>query len=232
MQPYEVVVVAYRSAALVTELLRSRPPSQPVVVVDNAHGVDGLAEVVAGSPPARYLDGPGPVYASGANLGARTSAHDYVVFVNPDSSPDADQLDALVATSPPTRSSPRCPPRLLPDGRVELGVGGWEPSLRRALVHAVGAHKLFPPAGLWARPVPGEPHRARLAQRRVHGGARSDVPRSWRLRRALLRLQRGRRVRPRVREAGMRGRSHDLLAAPRRRIGRGKRGCCGCAAPR
>jgi N-acetylglucosaminyl-diphospho-decaprenol L-rhamnosyltransferase len=43
------------------------------------------------------------------------------------------------------------------DGRVELGVGGWEPNAARALVHAAGLHKLFPRAGLYAKPAPGEP---------------------------------------------------------------------------
>jgi GT2 family glycosyltransferase len=158
VRPYEVVVVAYRSAALVTELLRSLPAAQPVVVVDNAHGVDGLAEVVAGSPAARYLDGPGAGFASGANLGARTSTHDVLVFVNPDSSPTADQLDALVAdlAADPGLAAVSAT-TVLPDGRVEIGVGGWEPSVRRAVVHAVGAHRLLPTGGLWARPVPGEP---------------------------------------------------------------------------
>ena len=50
VQPYEVVLVAYRSAPLVTGLLRSLPVSQPVVVVDNAHGADGLEDIVADSP--------------------------------------------------------------------------------------------------------------------------------------------------------------------------------------
>jgi N-acetylglucosaminyl-diphospho-decaprenol L-rhamnosyltransferase len=40
---------------------------------------------------------------------------------------------------------------------VEIGVGGWEPTVRRAVVHALGMHKLVPTAGLWARPVPGRP---------------------------------------------------------------------------
>lgn len=155
---YEVVVVAYRSAALVTALLGALPSDQPVVVVDNAHGVDGLREVVRGHPAARYHDGPGAGFASGANLGARTSTHDVVVFVNPDSSPTTDVLDALVGdiVSDPGLAAVSAT-TVLPDGRVEIGVGGWEPSVRRAVVHAVGAHKLLPLGGLWARPVPGEP---------------------------------------------------------------------------
>lgn len=156
--PYEIVVVAYRSAALVGALLGSLPADQPVVVVDNAHGVDGLDEVVGSHPAARYLDGPGAGFASGANLGVRTSSHNIVVFVNPDSSPSTAVLDALVGDidGDPTLAAVSAT-TVLPDGRVETGVGGWEPSVGRALVHAVGAHKLLPLGGLWARPVPGQP---------------------------------------------------------------------------
>ena len=153
----EVVLVAYRSAALVERLLTDLP-GLPVVVVDNARGADGLADVVARSPGARYLDGPGRGFASGANAGARSSDRDVVVFVNPDSSPTAEQirdLAAEVAADPGLGAVSAT--TVLPDGRVEIGVGGWEPTVRRALVHAVGAHKVLPTGGLWARPVPGRP---------------------------------------------------------------------------
>ena len=155
---YEVVLVAYRSAALVTALLESFPAGLPVVVVDNAHGVDGLAAVCAARPATRYLDGPGAGFAAGANLGARTSTHHVVLFVNPDSSPTVDQLDTLAAdVTADAGLGAVSATTVLPGGSVEIGVGGWEPSVRRALVHAVGAHKFFPTAGLWARPVPGRP---------------------------------------------------------------------------
>ena len=39
---YEVVLVAYRSRSLVEGLLATLPDTVPVVVIDNAHGVDGL----------------------------------------------------------------------------------------------------------------------------------------------------------------------------------------------
>lgn len=157
-QQYEIVVVAYRSAALVTALLESLPADQPVVVVDNAHGADGLDEALTAHPAARYLDGPGTGFAAGANLGAGTSSADVVVFVNPDSSPTSGVLDALVddIVADPGLAAVSAT-TVLPDGRVEIGVGGWEPSVRRALVHAVGAHRLLPLGGLWARPVPGRP---------------------------------------------------------------------------
>lgn len=150
--------MAYRSAPLVTALLDTLPPELPVVVVDNAHGADGLGDIVRTRPGTRYLDGPGAGFAAGANLGARTSTHDVVIFVNPDSSPTIEHLEALAADIAADRAlAAVSATTVLPDGRVEIGVGGWEPTVRRALVHAVGAHKLFPSAGLWARPVPGVP---------------------------------------------------------------------------
>ncbi|MGH3923782.1 MAG: glycosyltransferase family 2 protein, partial [Pseudonocardiaceae bacterium] len=84
------------------------------------------------------------------------STYGTVVFVNPDSSPSIAQLNSLVAEldrNPQLAAVSATTVR--PDGRVEIGVGGWEPSVRRAFIHAIGAHKSFPTAGLWARPVPG-----------------------------------------------------------------------------
>ncbi|MGH3565066.1 MAG: glycosyltransferase family 2 protein [Pseudonocardia sp.] len=155
---YELVLVAYRSRSLVEALLDSLPSRLPVVIVDNAHGVDGLPDVASARPATRYLDGPGAGFAAGANLGARSSQYDTIIFVNPDSSPTLAQLDSLAAElDHDAHLAAVSAITVLPDGRVEIGVGGWEPTVRRALVHAVGAHKLFPTAGLWARPAPGRP---------------------------------------------------------------------------
>lgn len=155
---YEVVLVAYRSAALVRALLDRLPADLPVAIVDNAHGIDGLGDVAGSRPATRYLDGPGAGFASGANAGALSSEYDIVIFVNPDSSPSVEQLDALAADIAANDTlGAVSATTVLPSGQVEIGVGGWEPSVRRAVVHAIGAHKLFPTAGLWARPVPGRP---------------------------------------------------------------------------
>ena len=81
-----------------------------------------------------------------------------VVLVDPDASPTPDQIDELVnRLDRDPELAVVSVTTLKPDGTVEIGVGGWEPTVRRALVHAVGAHKLFPLAGLWATPVPGTP---------------------------------------------------------------------------
>ena len=155
---YELVLVAYHSRHLVEALLATLPPELPVAIVDNSHGADGLAEVAANRPATRYLDGPGRGYAAGANLGARSSRYDTVIFVDPDSRPTPAQLDGLASAL--VRGDDLavvCAMTADHDGRAEIGVGGWEPTVGRALVHASGAHKLFPAAGLWARPRPGRP---------------------------------------------------------------------------
>ncbi|WP_091729566.1 glycosyltransferase [Nocardioides scoriae] len=151
----EVVLVTYRSRALVETLLARLPRDLPLVVVDNSGGADAVADVLEGREHARYLDGGGVGFARAANLGAWSSERPYLVFVNPDTAPTPEQLFALVeelkgdpglaAVSATTVTH---------DGRVELGVGGWEPTVGRVLVYATGLHSRFPTAGVFARPEP------------------------------------------------------------------------------
>lgn len=158
LRAVELVVVAYRSRAQVEQMLAGLPPDLPVVVVDNSDGSDGLEDVILARPNGRYLHGGGVGFARAANLGARTSSAEYLVFVNPDTRPTTGDLATLVedvATDPHCSASGGT--LVEPDGRAQIGVGGWEPSLRRAAVHAVSLHKLFPRAGIFARPVLGEP---------------------------------------------------------------------------
>jgi N-acetylglucosaminyl-diphospho-decaprenol L-rhamnosyltransferase len=126
-----------------------------LVIVDNAAGRDGLAGLAAARPNARYLDGGGNGFAKAANLGARSSTAEYVIFVNPDCRPTPVNLDTLVRTLAETPHLASCAATMVsPEGEVELGTGGWEPTLKRAVVHATGLHKIFPKAGLFARPRP------------------------------------------------------------------------------
>jgi GT2 family glycosyltransferase len=152
---YELVIVSYRSRSHVAELLANLPDDQPVVVVDNASGADGVRDIVEGRRNGRYLDGGGIGFARGANLGARTSQYEFVIFVNPDCRPASRDLSLLVQTldlNPDLASSAAT--MTGGDGRPEIGCGGWEPSVRRALIHAAGLHKLLPRAGLFATPRP------------------------------------------------------------------------------
>jgi GT2 family glycosyltransferase len=149
----ELVIVTYFSRELVADLLSSLPHDVPVVIVDNANGEDGIAELVADRPHGRYLAGGGVGFARAANLGARTSNRPYLVFVNPDTRPTYAQLSALVdVLTGDDALAAVAATTVSPDGRIELGVGGWEPTVRRALVYATGLHSRFPLAGLFARP--------------------------------------------------------------------------------
>jgi N-acetylglucosaminyl-diphospho-decaprenol L-rhamnosyltransferase len=152
---YELVMVSYRSRDHVADLLAGLPDSQPVVVVDNSSGADGVQEVAQGRSHGRYLDGGGVGFSRAANLGARTSQYDYVIFVNPDSRPTAASLDVLVQTLERHPEYASCAATMVDaDGRPEIGNGGWEPSVPRALVHAAGLHKVLPRSGLFATPRP------------------------------------------------------------------------------
>lgn len=150
---FELVLVGYRSRGHIEALLAGLPPDLPAVLVDNSHDVDGLRAFAAARPGTRYLDAGGVGFARAANLGARTSEFDTLVFVNPDTRPAMATLAAIVAdvrADPAVLSS--SPLNVGPDGRPELGAAGWEPSLARALAHTVGLHKLLPRTSYVARP--------------------------------------------------------------------------------
>lgn len=154
----ELVLVAYRSRTHVGEMLAGLPEELPVVVVDNSDGADGLAGLVIARPSGRYLSGGGVGFARAANLGARTSDAETLLFIKPTARPSAADLAVLIAdvhAHPKTSASGGV--FVEEDGRVQIGVGGWEPTLRRAAVHASGLHKLFPRAGIYARPVADRP---------------------------------------------------------------------------
>lgn len=153
---FEVVLVTYYSKDLVEAFLERMPPDLPIVIIDNAQGADGIAELVSDRPGTRYLHGAARGYAAAANLGIRTSTYDTIVTTTPDCAPTVAQLRELVRElGKDPRLAQVSLTSVLPDGSVELGVAGWEPTVGRAIVHAVGAHKLFPSKGLWARPTPG-----------------------------------------------------------------------------
>ena len=149
---YEVVVVTYHSCDELVGLLSSAREDQRIVVVDNAFGADGTRQVVEGFREGRWLDGRNSGFAKAADLGARTSGAEYLVFANPDSRPTPEIWDALI-------DDLRRDPTLAivaagavgKSGRLQLGVGGWEPTLRRTFVYAFGLHRIFPNAGLYAK---------------------------------------------------------------------------------
>lgn len=157
--PVELVVVAYRSRPQVEAMLAGLPGDLPVVVVDNSDGADGLRGVVEARPRGRYLSGGGVGFARAANLGARSSTAEVLVFVNPDTRPTPADLDALVGDVVADRACAASAAVPTDDaGRGRIGGAGWEPTVPRALVHGFGLHKhVLPRAGLYAIPRVGEP---------------------------------------------------------------------------
>ena len=153
----EVVLVSYRSRGHVQQLLDGWPGDLPVTLVDNSANVDGIAELARTRPGLRYVDGGGQGFARSANLGARRATAPYVVFVNPDSRPTAEQLARLVEglRDDPSAAAYAGTPAGR-DGAAEIGAAGWEPSVRRLLVYATGLQKVLPRSGFFARPAPGE----------------------------------------------------------------------------
>lgn len=154
---YEVVLVTYHSRPQVEGLLVELGPDVPIVLVDNASGADGVQELFDGRPASRCLDGGDVGFARAANRGARTSTAEYLVFVNPDARPTTAILQALVddlAADPGLGSVAAA--TVTPEERIELGVGGWEPTPARCLAYATGWHLVRPQSGVYARPAVGE----------------------------------------------------------------------------
>ncbi len=154
---YEVVVVTYYSRAQLESMLASVRPEQRVVVVDNVSGADGVPEVVDRLSHGRWIDGGDSGYAKAANRGVQTSTAEFVVFANADSLPTPEIWETLVEQldSDPGLGTVAAA-TVNPSGHIEIGVGGWEPTPLRCLVYAVGLHRLFTNAGVYARPEIGE----------------------------------------------------------------------------
>lgn len=156
LEDAEVVLVSYRSRSHVEELLASWPQALRVVVVDNTDDADGLRDVVAHYAHARYVYGGGQGFGRAANSGALSTDREFVVFVNPDCRPSVSDLAQLVAglRRDPTAAA-HAATMTGHDGEIEAGVGGWEPSVRRLVVHALGLGRRMPESGLFLAAHPG-----------------------------------------------------------------------------
>jgi GT2 family glycosyltransferase len=150
---YEVVIVTYHSGGELGELLAAAHEDQRVAVVDNSSGVDGTREIVGRFREGRWLDGQSSGFAKAANLAARTSTAEYLIFANPDSRPTPEIWAALIddLRADPTMGLVGVG-AVEDSGRLELGIGGWEPTVGRIFVYATGLHRIFPNAGVYARP--------------------------------------------------------------------------------
>ncbi|HMR48167.1 MAG TPA: glycosyltransferase family 2 protein [Arachnia sp.] len=153
----EIVLVSYKSRHHVEELLSTWPADLAVAVVDNAGNSDGLRELAGERATVRYLDGGSQGFGRAANLGAFSTTKRFVVFVNPDCRPTPAHLESLIAgLAGDPGSASHAATMTGSDGAIEAGVGGWEPSVRRLAVYALGLGNRFRRAGFFAAPRPGE----------------------------------------------------------------------------
>jgi len=154
---YEVVLVTYHSRQQLEGLLDNVRDDQRMVVVDNASGADGVRDLLRSFESGRWIDGKNVGFARAANLGARSSSAEYIVFANPDSRPTPEVWQSLIddlAANPQLGSVAAS--TINSAGQIEVGVGGWEPTLSRSWINAVGLHRLWPTAGVYAQPRKGE----------------------------------------------------------------------------
>ena len=93
-----IVSVAYNSAGVIGDMLSSVPSGTPVFVVDNASS-DNSAEVAvaAGASVIRLPENQG--FGRGCNSGAAKATTEFLLFLNPDASLDADCLEKLEAAA-------------------------------------------------------------------------------------------------------------------------------------
>lgn len=152
---FEIVIVAYRSRRQLAELLPRLPTQVPVTIIDNSADVEAIQHLVDSHPRARRIDAGGNLgFGAAVNLAVSLTDKPYVILLNPDCSPGSGVLEELVDQLRRDIGCASCAPLLVdPSGKPQRWSGGWQPSLRRALVHASGV--ALAGAGLSAEPWPG-----------------------------------------------------------------------------
>lgn len=148
---YEVVVIAYQSRVPLTSFLESLGTGPSVIVVDNSADIDDLGDLLERFPNVRRIDAEGNLgFSAGANLGARHSDAEHLIFMNPDTLPTAAHLEQMVAILGDSGTVASC-------GAVGVDTagGGAQPSIPRVLAHSLGLHRLFPMIGIYYYPTKG-----------------------------------------------------------------------------
>lgn len=148
---YTVVVIAYRSRAVLEPFLQHLGAGVPVIVVDNSSDEDDLSDLATASD-VTVVDAGGNVgFSAGANIGAAAASTDHVVFMNPDTLPTGDALDRLTRVLDQDAGVTMCGP-----SGVDTAGGGAQPTIPRVAVHVLGLHRVLPRAGIYLHPAPDE----------------------------------------------------------------------------
>jgi N-acetylglucosaminyl-diphospho-decaprenol L-rhamnosyltransferase len=158
---YEVVIVNYMTRRHLARTLECLPDDVWVTVVDNSGREEPVDDLVRSRPRSRYLATLRNVgFARAANHGVAQTFSDAVVILNPACFPRPSVLDELGSEVTWDAGYAACGPAVVSEsGRAQYGGGGWLPTLRRATVHALGAHKtkVLGREGIAASPRLSEP---------------------------------------------------------------------------
>ena len=159
----DVVVVAYRSAALLDDCLESIvgdvqrgtvvPTQTRVIVVDNA-SPDDSARVAAAHDGVQVVMSPrNRGIGGGCNLGAASGHAEYVFFVNPDARLEVGCTSRLLQELAAEPSLAAAGPAVLdPAGDYRAASAGFEPSLLSIIGHYLLVGRL-PLMGRWFAPL-------------------------------------------------------------------------------
>jgi GT2 family glycosyltransferase len=146
-----VIVVNYRSAALVTRLVESLAGSvEEMIVLDNSGELDGEGlEAIRGGVRVERM--PGNVgYGAAANRGAALASGDVLVVCNPDIIVDTADLDRLVAVAGEDGVGMAAPRFTFKDGSLQRSAHRREPGLVTTVYELC-----YPLSALLARLAPG-----------------------------------------------------------------------------
>jgi GT2 family glycosyltransferase len=145
------MLVAYRSRGPLAGFLDSLGPDVNVLVVNNSNDEDDLEDIIGPRANVSQIDAGGNLgFSAGANLGASSTGAEYLIFMNPDTVPHAEDLDEMIEVLDAS------------DSVASVGVtgidtagGGLLPSVGTVLVHVLGLHRVFPTIGIYCRPRHG-----------------------------------------------------------------------------
>ncbi|HVM07301.1 MAG TPA: glycosyltransferase [Acidimicrobiales bacterium] len=140
----DVVIVTYRSEALLPQCLESVPRGTNVIVVDNASG--DKSAVIARKAGATVIENSENVgFAAAANQGAAAGDNPYVLFLNPDAVLQPGCVEALERALNGDPDAAIAGPRLvLADRSGEQRVRWPFPSAARSWAEAIGLSRLLP----------------------------------------------------------------------------------------
>jgi GT2 family glycosyltransferase len=147
----QIILMVYKSRQVLGQFLESVGSKLPVILVDNSYHEDDISDLLVGYPNVTRIDSGGNVgFSAAANTGAKAAKAPFLVFMNPDTRPEAASLLLLVDYLKANPDVAACGAA----GRSTAG-GGAQPTARRILAHALGWHRRSPLSAVFYQDLGG-----------------------------------------------------------------------------